>query len=506
MAVTTVVPDGTVSGSLFFTISGGSGSINAALSDNSDSTFIAKTSSVIGQATALLDFGTTTVLATQQVKRVRVRARLATPTSNGRLNIYLGSRISNQNYFHSALTARGLLTTQTLVGPWQTAAPNGSAWTQAAINGLRVKITEYNDSSDIGSFYELFVDVDIVNKPSVTVSAPTSSITSTSSPDVIWAFTDSDSETQSYYQIKVFSQTQYSAPSFVALTSTATWDSGQIASTDATAVVGSLLLAGNYRAYVRAAKTVNGSPYWSDYAFSAFTISPSSTPAIPTLAVSWSASLSYADFTLTGTTNGGFASQYFQVQRSDDSGVTYSYIRNGSAITPNSSFVATAQDYEAPRGLTVFYRVRSVGVTSGSVEIPSDWCTPQQILITNDSTWWFKAVVAPSYNSGSIRVLKQLDVTIEEPNTIFRPLGSSRPIVVAGPLQGEDGSYEIKTISSAEYTSLSRILNYQGTLLIQDPFGNQKYIRLTSRDYSAETINGIIHRNFKLGYVQVSSS
>ena len=39
-----------------------------------------------------------------------------------------------------------------------------------------------------------------------------------------------------------------------------------------------------------------------------------------------------------------------------------------------------------------------------------------------------------------------LDVVIEEPNIVFRPLGSTRPIVVVGPLQGEDGIYNIKTI------------------------------------------------------------
>jgi hypothetical protein len=505
MPVTTVVPDSLASGTSF-TIFGGAGSINAALSDASDTTYVSKTSSVVGQASALLDFGTTTIGATQQVKRVRVRARLSTPTANGRVNIYLGSRVNNQNYFHSALTARGLLTVQTLVGPWQTSAPNGSSWTQAAINGLRVKITEYNDSSDIGLVYELFVDVDIVNQPSVTVSAPTGSITSTTSPDVTWAYSDTDLETQSYYQIEVFTSAQYGAPGFNPLTSVATWDSGLIASPDGTAVIGTLLLSGVYRAYVRVAKTVNGSPFWSAYAYSDFTIAPASIPTVPTLAASWSASLSKASFTITGASPTGFASQYFQVQRSDDSGVTYSNIRNGSAIVPNGSFVGTAEDYEAPRGSTVFYRARAVGVTAGSVEIPSAWGTVQQVLITNDSTWWFKAIANSAYNTGSVRVLKQIDVTVEEPNTVFRPLGATRPIVVAGPLQGEDGSYSILTVTNAEYTALSPIINYQGTLLVQDPFGNQKYIRITSREYSAETINGVIHRTFNFGYVQVSST
>ena len=71
-----------------------------------------------------------------------------------------------------------------------------------------------------------------------------------------------------------------------------------------------------------------------------------------------------------------------------------------------------------------------------------------QVYVVSDETWWFKAISKPSINIGSIRVLAQLDTNIEEPNTVFRPLGESRPLVVAGPIQGEDGIYQIKTLSS----------------------------------------------------------
>lgn len=505
MPIVTVVPDATVSGASSFTITGGLPTVNATLSDSSDSTFIAKASGVVGSASALVDFGTTTITSSQTVKRVRIRARLLTPNANGRINIYLGTRVNNQNYYHSALAARGTLTLQTLVGPWQNNSPSGTAWTQAAINGLRGKVTEYNDSADVGNIYELFIDVDVSNKPTTTVSSPTGTITTTASPDVLWVFADTDGETQTYYQIKVFTQAQYSAGGFNALTAIATFDSGQVASTDNTAPVGTLLNAGIYRAYVRTAKTINGAPFFSDYAFSDFTISVTP-PSIPTMAVAWNSSLGYATFTLTGTSPTGFASQYYVVQRSDDGGTTYTTIRDGATITPDGSFVGITYDYEAPRGITVYYRARAVGVTSGSVEIPTQYGTVQGVLITNDGTWWFKVIDNPSLNQGNVRVLRQIDVTITEPNTVFRPLGSTRPIVVAGPLQGEDGKYQLLTVSSAEYTNIFPVLTYQGTILVQDPFGNQKYIRITSREYTAETVNGVIQRSLNIGYVQVSGS
>jgi len=505
MAVTTVRPNATASGTSLFTISGGSATLHAATNDDSDATFFAKTTSIVGQASALLDFGTTTISASQQVKRVRIRARIITPTSAGRINVYLGTRTDNQNYFHSALAIRGQYTTATtFTGPWQTASPNGADWSQATIDGLRAKVTEYNDTGVLGSILELYIDVDIAAQPTVTVSAPTGTITTSADPDVTWAYADTDNETQAYYQIKVFTAAQYGAGGFSALTSTATYDSGEVASSDQTAVVGDLFLNATYRAYVRVAKVVNGSPFFSSYAFSGFVLN-NTVPTVPTLSVSWNSSLGKATFTITGAiVTGGLVSQYFEAQRSDDGGTVYAVIRDGDDITPNASYVGTAVDYEAPRGVVAYYRARSVGVDSSSNEFPSAYSTVQQVLVTNDETWWFKAVTSPDINLGSVRVLAQLDTNIEEANTVFRPLGATRPIVVAGPLQGEDGIYSIKTITEDEWDAFYPILNYQGTLLVQDPLENQKYVRITARTFTAESQqNATIHRNIELAYVEV---
>jgi hypothetical protein len=503
MAITTVRPNATASGASSFTITGGSATLHAATNDDNDATFFSKSTSIVGQASALLDFGTTTISASQRVKRCRIRARALTPTADGRINVYLGTRADNQNYFHSALAIRGENAITTFVGPFQTAAPNGEDWSQATINGLRAKVTEYNDTGVLGNIYELFIDVDISAQPTVTVSAPTGTITTTTAPDVTWAYADTDNETQAFYELKIFSAAQYGAGGFSALTSTATYESGQIASSDNTAVVGDLLLSGTYRAYVRVAKAVNGSPFYSDFAFSQFTITVTP-PSVPTLSAAWNSSLGRATLTVTGTSPSGYVSQYFEVERSDDDGVTYRTVRYGENITPNASHVGVAVDYEAPRGIVVYYRARAVGVDSSSNEFPSAFSTIQQVLITNDQTWWFKVIDEPEYNLGGVRVLAQLDTNIEEPNTVFRPLGSTRPIVVAGPLQGEDGIYSIKTLTEAEYDAIYLVMTHQGTILVQDPAGNQKYIRITSRTFAAESKQGgVIYRDIDLAYVEV---
>jgi len=502
MAVTTVRPNATASGAASFTINGGSATTHAAVNDNSDSTFIKKSSSVVGQASIVFDFGTTTISASQRVKRVRIRGRVITTTDAGKVNLYLGSRVDNQNYFHSALAIRGTNSITTFVGAYQTASPDGSDWSQASINGLRAKVTEYNDSTVCASIVELFIDIDVAAQPTVTVSNPTGTITTSAAPDVQWAFSDTDGETQAYYQVKVFSAAQYGAGGFSPLTSTATYDSGEVGSTDDAAVIGTLLNAGTYRCYVRTAKGVNGQPFWSDYAFSSFVLS-FTPPSIPTMVVSWNSILGKASFTLTGTSPSGFSSQYYEVERSLDGGISYSEIRNGGQIVPNASFVGTAVDYEAPRGAVAYYRCRSVGVDASSEEFPSAYGTVQQVLVTNDETWWFKVIEEPDYNLGSVRVLADLDVAIEEPNIVFRPLGATRPIVVAGPLQGEDGIYNIKTITETEWDDFYPVLTHQGPLLVEGPLGNQKYVRITDRTFTAETVSGSIHRNIEAAYVEV---
>ncbi len=506
MAVTTIVPNSTAAGSSLYTISGGSPTINAALSDNADGTFIQKASSVVGPADVILDFASVTLTASQRVKQVRLRPRVSTPNDNGRLNAYLGALIDRKNYFYTGLAVRGTnIAATTFTGPYFTSAPDGSEWTQTNLNNLRVKLTEYKESTDRGKFFDLFVDVDIVTKPTVgTVSAPVGTV-ATTTPDITWTYVDSvDGSTQDYVEIKVFSSAQYSAVGFSALTSTSTYESGELASTEQNSVVGTLLTPGAYRCFVRVGKDINGTPFFSDFNFSDFTVTYT-TQSIPTMAVAWSASLGKASFTITGSSLGvGIVSQFHQVERSDDSGVTYDFIRDGEKITLNASNQGLVADYEAPRGITAYYRARAVGVDSNSIELPSGYSVIQQVLITNDSTWWFKCIKDSDLNLGSVRVLKELDVQVDEPNTVFRPLGSSYPTIVAGPLQGEDGAYNLKTVTEDEWDYIYPLITHQGKLLIQDPFGNQKYIRITDRKWTAETQSGNVYRDITLNYVEIA--
>jgi len=506
MAVTTVLANAVASGTALYTITGGSATIQAALNDGSDGTYIQKANAILGGADLIMDFGTLTLTSAQRVKQVRVRARCSTPNDSGKINVYLGALITRKNYFYTGLAVRGTYASATtFTGPYYTSAPDGSDWSQTNLNNIRVKVEEYKDTTDRGKIYELYVDVDVAAQPSVgTVSAPVSTV-STTTPDITWTYVDAtDGSTQEYVEIKVFSSAQYTASGWSVSTSTPTWTSGATAQTDLNSVVGTLLVPATYRCYVRVAKDINGSAFWSDWSYSEFNVSYT-TQAVPTMVVAWSATLAKASFTNQGTSLGAsFTSQYHQIQRSDDSGATWDYIRDGENVTLNASNQSVIADYEAPRGITAYYRCRAVAVDSNSIEYPSGWSVTQQVLITNDNTWWFKCIEDPTLNLGSIRVLKELDVQVDEPNTVFRPLGATKPIIVAGPLQGEDGAYNIKTVTETEWDAVYPLIVHQGKLLVQDPYGNQKWIRITDRKWTAESTGDNVYRDITLTYVEIA--
>jgi hypothetical protein len=100
MPTYTLRPNANWNNDSLFTISGGSASVHAALADDSDSTFITRTSNTV-PAFYEAEFGTTTIAATERVVSVNLRARLSVGTV-GQAQLSLGSN-------HRQKWSRGLL-------------------------------------------------------------------------------------------------------------------------------------------------------------------------------------------------------------------------------------------------------------------------------------------------------------------------------------------------------------------------------------------------------------
>ena len=312
MATYTLRPNANWNNASAFTISGGSGSIYAALSDSSDTTYITRTSTTV-PASYEAEFGTQTLTSAETVTSVNLRARLSIGTAglaqfsigvitdrNGRMVTY-GVPVTKQNTL--ALSTVDLAINLTN-------APTGSAWTQTLIDNLVVKFTDgATASADRSSVYELYVDVVTAAQPTVSVTAPSGTITTTSFPSVTWTYTNTDGDPQAAYEIKIFDSATYSGGSFDADTSTATLETGIIASTnDGQTLEGDLANSTTYRAYVRVASLINGSNFFSEWAYSQFSLSIDS-PATPTVSAFYDSTSGAVTVTVFGRTNALSANQ-----------------------------------------------------------------------------------------------------------------------------------------------------------------------------------------------------
>ena len=289
-----------------FTISGGSASVHAALADSSDSTYITRTSTTV-PASYEAEFGTQTLAATEKVAYVNLRAK-ATIGTTGSIELSLGvitdrnGRTVSYSVPFSKANTLALTTLDTALK--LTTAPNGEAWSQTLIDNLVVKFADNAIvSADRAGLYELFVDVVTTTQPTVTVTAPTGTITDTTFPSVVWTYADADGDPQNAYEIKVFDSATYGGASFDEDTSTPTVTTGIVTSSnDGQTLEADLADGTTYRAYVRVAQLVNGSNYFSDWAYSQFTIDVDA-PSTPLITASYDNNIEAVTVTVFGRTN-----------------------------------------------------------------------------------------------------------------------------------------------------------------------------------------------------------
>jgi hypothetical protein len=304
----TLVPNVNWNNSSLFTITGGSASVAAALSDANDATSVQKTTN--GQLLALdLELGTTTIPANEKISSVTVQARFS-QGAQGNLGAAIGyvtnrnskiAKFSNASYISGAQTLPG-------AGVWTdfglnlTKGPDGNAWDQSRVDDMLVRLNDYSTGAG-AVIRDIRVIVTTTTQPTVTVTSPTGTVTDTTLPAINWTFADTEGDNQVAYQVKIYTAAQYGAGGFSPDTSTATLDTGIVSSGDqGAALTVDLANSTTYRAYVRAAQNLNGSNYFSTWSYSQFTLGLSA-PNTPVVSSQYNSATAAVVITIIGQTN-----------------------------------------------------------------------------------------------------------------------------------------------------------------------------------------------------------
>lgn len=214
---------------------------------------------------------------------------------------------------------------------------------------------------------------------------------------------------------------------------------------------------------------------------------------------------------------GGTTAYEMVLERSTDGGTTWTTVRPnvtdttgpfGGTVVSSATQSALVYDYEAPRGVALLYR--SVErATYATFTLPSSVSANAAVTTVNDGSWWLKAPLDPTLNMGGPGVLRvrkgSLSFAVTEDVGTFRPLGRRLAVVVSGDIGGEDGSLELTTLGASEWADLYALLTHQEPLLLQDPSGSQKYVRINDDREWKRDAGATARRTASVQYVEVDS-
>jgi hypothetical protein len=206
----------------------------------------------------------------QRVRAWRIRARVArTSADQHTQRVELKLRNFNNQLSASDTIAYGSTTVKEFIGPWRSNGPGNLAFTTSILNSMKADIVyrpRVNGANEWLEVRGLFYDFDYNNQPRVTAgSVAFSGMTSTSLPDVNWAYEDDDGDPQVRFRVKVFDTAVATAGGFNPDSSVAAYDSGEKTGNQTSITLTKPLISGvAYTPYVKVAQAWAGpeGPYW----------------------------------------------------------------------------------------------------------------------------------------------------------------------------------------------------------------------------------------------------
>lgn len=260
----TITPDGTVSNSPAWTLSGAATVHQAVANGSYTSSYIETTSH--GRK-AIVDLSSYTLAANEKCYRVRAGGLIGGESATGEIALKSGATEGSPYQRDMPPTFSFPGSTAYAYGAWATTPPDGGVWDQTKINALQLALNSYVGAGGNPqvNIYEARAQLDIHTQPSATISSPTHNQVMPSLPvSVGWTYSG-DGDVQKKYQVKVFTKATVEGGGFNVNSSPTVFDSGSVLASDASVVTSGLDYGGEYYAYVKVTKDHNGADWDSEW-------------------------------------------------------------------------------------------------------------------------------------------------------------------------------------------------------------------------------------------------
>lgn len=448
------------------------------LSDSNDLTWVQSTALPTGGGNSRITsaFGNTSI-GSNQIVRVRGVGRFG-----GSGNV-MAFRVLNADgaVVSEATGPVSGASVKAYQGPWVFNPAGGTVWPSGTVDAMTMSLALGQTTTTV---MQLRLEFDHYTTPAGT---PVSSTPNTDRPTISWTYNQAESLTQSSAHVKVFSTAVIGGGGFDPATSSYLYSTVVAgAGTTVTPPDAIVVNAQVYKPYVQVISDAFSIPVRGTWTPSVPEYTPSFTaPTAPTLSATWS-----------DTTSGTAQKAFVVTIAGSASPFRYNLFRNDEQIVTLGTMAANGTTVYIDRGrnpVSAFtrYAAQIVTGTSATPQLSSG-TTLFSLSTTYSSTWEISNADGTALVTDYASPVSSITFTKAESNAVFRPLNSTKSVVVAGEMTGDDGTIEWTTSTDSQWQTVYDLLTYQGPLRISSPFksvdgGPETYVvRLTSRNWNPD--------------------
>lgn len=339
------------------------------------------------------------------------------------------------------------------------------AWSVASKDALGLTSEFASDSTLIGR-----------TPPTVAISTPNGTVTTTTRPTVTWSFTDGASRPEDLFQVRIYTLADTIAGGFDALLGSPVYDSG-IVTGPATSIVPTFDFPPTGTQYVAFVRAQAGGQ-WSSFDSSQFNCTVTAPTAPLSITATENATTNAIDVVVTGQAEAGFTGLRTIVERQLPGGA-WEQVRFASALVPDVSHIARVTDFEVPARTTVSYRARISGVSNSTGFTVTSLNSSTATASTNPGSWWLRDVLTTTTRT-AIAVADGLELTMPVKAGVFDTVADGHAVVISDTfVRSSRGSLSLWVKNATVENAVAALLVPGRTLLVQDVLNQQWYVQLS---------------------------